>query len=100
MFGNREDDLLNKLKNCIGSLKTETPLERIGENRMKNHYNSLKENHTGLNTHPLQSVNYQAYSEPIVQQRQPLVNKNNINEPSSAYPNRYGKIDIQTFAQP
>jgi len=102
MFGNnREDDLLNKLKNCIGSLKGETPIDRSIETRMKSHYTTLKENHTNLNSHPLQAMNYQSFNESIVQHRQPLINKNNINDPSGAYPsNRYAKPDLQSFVAP
>lgn len=102
MFGNnREDDLLNKLKNCIGSLKGETPIDRSIETRMKNHYTTLKENHTNLNSHPLQAMNYQSFNESIVQHRQPLTNKNNINDLSGAYPSsRYAKPDLQSFVAP
>lgn len=47
MLGNnREDDLLSKLKNCIGSLKTENrTLLPSKTTSAPQHYNKLKENY-------------------------------------------------------
>jgi hypothetical protein len=104
MFGNsREDELLSKLKNCIGSLKNEN--SSFQESKVaKNAYSSVKENYQTSIMNPNKNINsgvtnknstgnpYQ-YGE-----RQPLVTPNYAPVPSyyAPPPNNYQPQVVKT----
>lgn len=91
---NREDDLLSKLKNCIGSLKTEAQPYQEPKNSIPA-YNTIKENYrtpTIPNTSallPQNTTKNSTYISHHYQDRQPLAASNHALPTASYIPHNY-----------